>query len=282
MGQDLHLIWLYCWVEASVRSIVDCGRLRCRGPSAALTDPEAITIELWGEMQGFSSDIAIWRYADRHLRDWFPNLPSRANFSRQCANLRLLKEEMQRLEFKPSPDWNAFDGLPVPVCKNVRAKRDRRFSLEAHWSYCASKKEWYYGFKVGAFMNSLGEIYRFCISPAHVDERVMVEVMAVGMPSRLLADKGMISADLSKVLAADGTELVTPMRQNMRDERPSWVVEAAMRLRRRIETAFGCLVDGFDIARTHGRDFWRWSARICRKIMAYNLTLRLQRAFEFA
>jgi hypothetical protein len=243
---------------------------------------EAITIELWCEIQGFSNDAAIWRYADRHLRKWFPRLPSRANFSRQCANLRLLKDEMQRQEFKPSTDWNAFDGLPVPVCKNVRANRDRRFSLEAAWSYCASKKEYYYGFKVGAFMNSSGEIYRFCISPANIDERVMVEAMAVGMPGRLLADKGMISADLLKVLAAGGVDLVTPVRKNMREERPSWVVEAAMRLRRRIETAFGRLVDGFDIARTHGRDFWRWSARICRKIMAYNLTLRLNVAFESA
>jgi hypothetical protein len=125
---------------------------------------EAITIELWCEIQGFSTDAAIWRYADRHLRKWFPRLQSRANFSRQCANLRLLKEEMQRMEFKPSADWNAFDGLPVPVCKNVRANRDRRFSLEAAWSYCASKKEYYYGFKVGAFMNSSGEIHRFVIA----------------------------------------------------------------------------------------------------------------------
>lgn len=282
MRQDLQLIWLYCWVVNAVQSIVECGRLRCRGPEPSLTDAEAITIELWGEMIGLSNDMAIWRYADKHLREWFPRLPTRPKFSAQCANLRLLKEEMQVRGFAPTKDWNAFDGLPLPVCKNVRAGRDKRFSLEATWSYCASKKEYYYGFKVGAFMNSSGEIYRFCISAANVDERVMVEAMTVGMPGRLLADKGMISADLTMVLDVAGTELVMPMRKNMREGRPSWVIEAAMRLRRLIETAFGRLVEGFDIARTDGRDFWRYSSRICRKIMAYNLTLRLERAFPAA
>jgi len=42
------------------------------------------------------------------------------------------------------------------------------------------------------------------------------------------------------------------------------VVRQAMRLRRRIETVFGRLVTEFGIARTKGRDFWRWSARILR------------------
>ena len=50
-----------------------------------------------------------------------------------------------------------------------------------------------------------------------------------------------------------------------------------MRLRRHIETTFSRLVDGFAIARTRGRDFWRWSARVLRKVLAYNLLIRFER-----
>lgn len=60
----------------------------------------------------------------------------------------------------------------------------------------------------------------------------------------------------------------------MVDERPPEQVRTAMRLRRRIETAFGQLVERFGIDRTKGRDLWRWSARILRKVLAYNLLVR--------
>jgi hypothetical protein len=31
--------------------------------------------------------------------------------------------------------------------------------------------------------------------------------------------------------------------------------------------------------RNKGRDFWRWSARFLRKVLAYNLSLRFERTF---
>ena len=71
--------------------------------------------------------------------------------------------------------------------------------------------------------------------------------------------------------------LVTPLKRNMRETRPQWVLGQAMRLRRRIETAFGRLTDGFAVLRNRGRDFWRWSARVIRKVLAYNLLLRFGR-----
>jgi hypothetical protein len=37
------------------------------------------------------------------------------------------------------------------------------------------------------------------------------------------------------------------------------------------------LTEDFAIARTKGRDFWRWSSRVLRKILPYNLLLRFER-----
>ena len=278
MDQELRLIWLYCWIIDAVRSISWSGRLRTSGPTPELTDEEVLTIELWGEMEGLASDAAIWRHARDYLGDWFPRLGAEWNFTRRCANLHVLKEEIQRRAFRPTVDWNAFDGLPLPVCKLARANRDRRFRGEAARSYCAAKDEKYHGFKAGVLMNSEGEIFRVWLGAANIDERVMLEAASIAMPGLLLADKGLISKALSAVLAEREVLLTTPMRKNMRDDRPPSIVQHAMRLRRRIETAFGRLVDGFNIARTRGRDFRRWSARICRKVLAYNVLLRLDRA----
>src|SRR3954465_1867015 len=109
MERDLRLVWLYCVIEDAVRQILGETRLRSRGPTPALTDGEALTIEIFGETLGLNSDAAIWRYASDHLRDWFPGLGSEWNFVRRCANLSWLN--VQDALFHPSGDWNAFDGL---------------------------------------------------------------------------------------------------------------------------------------------------------------------------
>ena len=93
----------------------------------------------------------------------------------------------------------------------------------------------------------------------------------------LFADKGLISADLADPLAGRGVDLTTPLRANMKDDRPPWLIRQAMRLRRGIETAFGRLVEDFGVLRNKGRDFWR--ARFLRKVLAYNLSLRFERTF---
>src|SRR3954451_16677014 len=118
MDRELRLVWLYCVIEDAVRQILGGTRLRSRGPMPALTDIEALTIEIFGETLGLNSATSIWRYASDHLRDWFPGLGSEWNFVRRCANLSWLKDRVQDALFHPSKDWNAFDGLPlagVPV-----------------------------------------------------------------------------------------------------------------------------------------------------------------------
>ena len=44
----------------------------------------------------------------------------------------------------------------------------------------------------------------------------------------------------------------------MIDSRPKWFVRQLMKIRRRIETVIGQLVDYFEIERTRARDTWRF------------------------
>src|SRR3954466_18750 len=88
MDRELRLVWLYCVIEDAVRQILGGTRLRSRGPTPAVTDVEAVTIEIFGGTLRLNSDASIWRYACGHLRDWFPGLGTEWNFVR-------------RLEMKP-------------------------------------------------------------------------------------------------------------------------------------------------------------------------------------
>jgi hypothetical protein len=227
MDQDLCLVWLYCVIDGVLRSI---GRVRQRGPAPELTDAEVLTIQLWGEIRGLPNDASVWRDATTNLHGWFPNLCNEWNFVRRCGSLAKVMDLILASLFGPTKDWNAFDGLPLPVCRNIRAARDRRFGGEAAWSFCAAKNEMYYGFKAGMLMNSCGEIYRLWLGSANVDERQMLHGIVFDMPGLLFADKGLISPELVLALVERGTDLVTPFRRNMLDMRPQWVVAQAMRL----------------------------------------------------
>src|SRR6187455_868054 len=119
---------------------------------------------------------------------------------------------------------------------------------------CAAKQEKYYGFKAGVLMNSAGEIFRWWLGPANIDEREMLDAAVSAMSGLLFADKGLISADLADQLAGRGVDLTTPLRANMKDDRPPWLIRQAMRLRRGIETAFGRFVEDFGVLRNKGRD----------------------------
>src|SRR5262249_62331135 len=53
------------------------------GPEAALSRSETVTLAIFGQWQGFGSERGFYRYAQRHLRPAFPQLPTRGQFNRQ-------------------------------------------------------------------------------------------------------------------------------------------------------------------------------------------------------
>src|SRR4051794_41900495 len=111
---------------------------------------------------------------------------------------------------------SAAAGLPLPVCHNVRAGRDKRFVGEAAWSFCAAKNEMYYGFKAGMLMSSRDEIYRVWLGPANVDEREMLAGIGTGMAGVVFADKGVVSPPPAPMLAGRGGALGAPPQRDKR------------------------------------------------------------------
>jgi hypothetical protein len=52
------------------------------GLQAALSRSEVVTLALFGQWQSFGSARGFYRYAQRHLRAAFPQLPSREQYNR--------------------------------------------------------------------------------------------------------------------------------------------------------------------------------------------------------
>jgi hypothetical protein len=60
MSLEEFIITVFCWVEDSVESITGGVKLRAGGFAPRLSDSEAITLELVGELLGHDGDEAIW------------------------------------------------------------------------------------------------------------------------------------------------------------------------------------------------------------------------------
>ena len=104
MNRENDIIGPYLIIGAACQAVTQGKKLRQRGPRPDLTDAEILTIEIFGEMQGYHDDASIWRYTKAHWQEWFPKLGSYKAFVKQCANLAQLKQRVFAHLFAPQGD----------------------------------------------------------------------------------------------------------------------------------------------------------------------------------
>jgi len=274
------IIYVYCCVEEAL-SKISTVNLRTRGFAPKLTDAEVITMELVGEFMGKDQDTSIWRYFRNSWHDWFPNLGSRSNFVKQSA---LLSDAKRRIHHwlvtkmgALDDDIHMVDGFPMPVCEISRSAHSKCFKGEAGYGYCASKDKKYYGFEGYILINFNGIICDYTFAPANIDERDVVQDMTDNIHGLLIGDKGFIRPLLAEELATQHIDLQTPLRKNMKDERPKTFVRQLMKTRRLVETVIGQLSERFSIEKVRARDCVHLTNRFVRKILSHTFAAFLNR-----
>src|ERR671913_890622 len=94
MDLDSFLVSLYVLVD-------DWWKLKCSseppktGRPALLTDPEVLTLAILAQWPRFRSERDFCRFAQAHLRSYFPNLCSQSQLNRL---IRALEPEMRLLQ----------------------------------------------------------------------------------------------------------------------------------------------------------------------------------------
>ena len=115
------------------------------------------------------------------------------------------------------------DSTMIPVCHNIR-----RYANKVFKGFAMDGKGtmgWCHGFKLHFICNDTGEIISFCLTGANVDDRgdIVWNVLAKDLYGKLFADRGYISQNLFDTLFADGVNLVTGLRANMKNKLiPLW------------------------------------------------------------
>ncbi len=280
MSVEDFIIHVFCLIDEYYVKMP----LRKRGPEAKLFDSEVIMMEIVGEFIGFHEDKAIWQYFTSHWKNWFPGLSTRKTFVKQATNLwvvkELIQEQIAKDLFAFDDNIHLFDGFPMPICHFKRAGFSRNFQGEADYGYCAAKDEKYYGFKGHLLISFSGIITKYTVTPANIDERDVLPELTVEIKGLLIADKGLIRPSLTEDLLQKGVELQTPLRSNMKDNRPKSFVKQLISVRRLVETVIAQLTDRFKIEEIKAKKLLHFLRRVTRKILSHTVAIFINKSIN--
>lgn len=281
---DTFLTALYTTVDDLYREKVMGLFPKRPGPAPRLSDSEMLTLGILAQWHPFTSERAFWRWAQAHLRPYFPGLCSQSRFNRRLRSLWQGMASVYHnaaLQVAKFSAYRVVDATPVPVCKLPRFSRSV-FRGQAAMSWCDAKKEWYFGFKLMLSVTPQGVITSAAMLPANLGDRPGAE--SIWQQERhpcYLADKGFCSVKWEeywwetygvRVLAA-------PFTRHKR----AWPKELYRQMSRRrkiVEVVINLLKDGFGLERHRAKTQTGLHARVGAKLAAYTLGQWLNQTYQ--
>ncbi len=281
MDLDSFLVSLYVSVDDWWRARHDASAPRRPGRPALLADPEVLTLAILAQWPRFRGERDFWRFADAHLRCYFPKLCTQGQFNRR---VRALEPELRALQGSfaeelsdPSAVYHVLDTTLIPAMVRVRASRRGLFVGQASFGRSASKTEWVYGFKVALVVDPKGVVAAFGLAPAASDERPIGDALiASDRHEAYLADKGFTGVEWERHWLEDYGALVAATPKN--NSKRAWMEEDrrwAAGKRQIIEGVIWHLKDLFGLERHRAKTLDGLLARLAAKVAAYTCGQRI-------
>lgn len=203
-----------------------------------MSKSEVITIYLLFHLSGFRCFKHFYiYYVQKHMTKEFPNTVSYNRFVELMQSMIMPMTIFAKTCCLGKCAGISFvDSTPIQVCKSKRISRNKVFKNIATTG--KSTIGWFHGFKLHIIINDKGEILSFAITQANVNDRdhLKNEGFLKNIFGKLFADKGYIGAKLAELLFLDGIELITSIRNNMKNSLMSMSDKILLRKRSVIET----------------------------------------------
>jgi hypothetical protein len=239
------------------------------GPKSGLCLSEIMTILITFHQSRYRDFKSYYtQYVQVHLRKEFPKLVSYQRF------VELTPTALEGLclylysRLAASTGIAFIDATALPVCHNRRIGRHKVFACLA--ARGKTSMGWFYGFKLHLVVNDQGELVAFCLTPGNVDDRKPVPQLAAKLWGKLVGDRGYLSQALFEQLFAEGVQLITPIRKNMKNRlMPLWD-KLLLRKRSIIETINDQLKNVSQIAHTRHRSVTNFLVNLVAGLLAYS------------
>jgi hypothetical protein len=208
-----------------------------------ITDAEVITVSLIAAKYfGGNTETAIIFVRDCGL---IPNMLSKSRFNRRLHDITDLLTGLFLYTGEAVKPLNisstyCIDGFPVSVCRNIRIPRCRILRGNKYRGYCASKREYFFGFKVHITVTSEGIPVECCCTAGNAHDPDGMTRLPRNLPEggKLIGDSAYTGYLLEDMLRDNGIDLPAARKtSSKRQHNPSTEYLVAGR-RKRIETAF--------------------------------------------
>jgi hypothetical protein len=162
------------------------------------------------------------------------------------------------------------DSTPIRVCKNKRISRNKVFKGIATTG--KSTMGWFHGFKLHIIINDKGVLLSFAVTQANVDDREPLnnEGFLKNIFGKLFGDKGYISEKLQQLLFVDGIQLITSIRNNMKNSLMEMSDKILLRKRSIIETVNDELKNICQVEHSRHRSVANFLTNLIAGVIAYH------------
>jgi len=147
-----------------------------------------------------------------------------------------------------------LDSLPVPVCKWVRARRNKKVRGHVYHGYCAAKEEYFFGWRLHLRCSETGVPVGFELLPASFHDLTPIYDLVQCVPAGtcIYGDKAYNSSEIEGWLEGDvGVRLVPVRKKNM--EPNSLVHGAELRRQRAMSEGVNSQLAAWGVERLHAR-----------------------------
>lgn len=267
---------LFCVVDEFCKEydqIVDkalLGNLPKRPP--IMSKSEVITIAVLFHLSNFRTFKHFYiYYVQQHMKKEFPQTVSYNRFTELMQqNLMPMVMFLKTCCLGKCTGISFIDSTPVRVCKNKRINANKVFKGIANTG--KSTMGWFHGFKLHIIINDKGEILNFTITQASADDREPLKQERVldKICGKLFADKGYIGKKLAQLLFVDGVQLITSIRNNMKNCLMTMSDKILLRKRSVIETVNDELKNICQIEHSRHRSFGNFLVNLISGLIAYS------------
>lgn len=239
-----------------------------RQRDTTLSTSEVMTIVILFQVSGFRNFKTF--YTQRVLSDLrreFPRLVSYQRFVELQAATLVPLAAFLHTRFGHCSGISFVDATSIAICHNRRINANKVFRGVARRG--KTSVGWFYGFKVHLVINDSGALLGVVITPGNVDDRKPVPTLSRRLFGKLFGDRGYISQELFELLYAQGLQLITKLKKNMKNKLLPMLDKLLLRKRALIETVNDQLKNICQIEHTRHRSVANFMVNLLAALIAY-------------
>jgi len=207
------------------------------------TDAEIATVILIAARYfGGNIETAIGFVRSTNL---MPTMLGKSRFNRRMHKIGELLAELFLYLGEAIKELNinqtyCIDSFPVAVCQNIRIPRCRIVQGKEYRGYCASKRTYFYGFKVHVIITSEGIPVEYTFTTGRTHDLDGMKQLPLNLPkgSEILADSAYTDYMTEEMMLDEGIRLLAARKSNSKQPHNPCTEYLIAIGRKRIETAF--------------------------------------------